>query len=322
MFLHNTDTYASYGEIYVDRVQSAEPTQTIRQDKSYELGRKGPTGASEDPPDFRFVWEENWAKWESALYQAGKDPSTDTSFNLGDIVDNTDVDIYVVTEDSDGVAQNEYVYEQSSLSELAMSWRMGSPITVRYTRDAINGKIYRQGALTHTARTALDDASPGSINPKDARVFFYSSGCTPADTDRVYRLQGFDITARFPSFSVLEIGRRDKVGVLIDPPDVSCTMDAQPGDDQPWDRFFDDAGTYLDLNTLQAQNGLIRIYDPEETEASSVLGSVVLENLKSTGGTPLRAQVRGLSTSRISADVSKEVTENSGGMICYVGDIP
>ena len=322
LFLRNQETYPGIDEIYVDRVQSAEPTETIRQDKSFELGRKGPTGASEDIPDHRFVYEVNWVKWEDGLYQAGKNPASDTSFNLGDLLDNEDIDIHLCQADDDYAVEKEYIFEQSAISEMAMTWRVGQPITTRYTREAINGKVYREGGLTHTSRGTLDSSSDGSINPKDARVFMFTSGCTPAASDRVYRLQGFDLTARFPIQSVREIGRRDKVGTLADPPDVSCNLDVQPGDDQPLDRFFTDHGTYLDLNEPQAQDALIRIYDPDDTEANTVLAAIHLENLKSTGSTPHRAQVRGLSTMRISADVVQEVTEDSGGMICYVNDMP
>lgn len=309
------------GERYLDRVQTFDPTETIRQDKSYELGRKGPVGASEDVPDFRVVWEENWVKWESGLYQAGKDPDTDTSFNLGDMLDQNDITIYLAATDDEGTVENEYVYDQTTISEVAMSWRVGSPITTRWTRDAINGKVYRGGGLTHTARGTLDDSSDGSINPKDSRVFVYTAGCTPDATDRVYRLQGFDITARFPTYDVREIGRRDKVGVLSDPPDVSVRMDVQPGDDQPLDRFFTDQTTYLDLNQPTAKHALIRIYDPDADEANTVLGAIKLEGLKSTGGTPIRAQVRGLATSQVNLEVTDEETTDSGGMVCYVGDM-
>jgi len=322
MWLRNTDTYPGVAEMYVDRVQSAEPTETIRQDKAYELGRKGPVGASEDVPDFRITWEENWVKWESGLYQAGKDPASGTSFTLGDMLDYDDVDIYLATSNDAGTFTHEYVFEQSALAEMTMTWRVGQPITTRYVREAINGKVYRQGSLVHTSRGVLDDASDGSINPKDARVFLFTSGCTPAASDQVYRLQGFDITARFPLTSVREIGRRDKVGVLAEAPDVSCTMDIQPGDDQPLDRFFSDAGTYIDLNKLVNKDGLIRIYDPSEAEASVVLAAIKLEGLRSSGATPIRAQVRGMATSRISLEVVDEATEDSGGMICYVGDLP
>ena len=88
-------------EIYCDRVQDIEPTETINQTKAYELGRKGPVGASEDPPDMRIAWTENWAKWEQGLYQAGKDPAVDTSFNLGDLMTNDNVKVYVTATDSD-----------------------------------------------------------------------------------------------------------------------------------------------------------------------------------------------------------------------------
>ena len=60
---------------------------------------------------------------------------------------------------------------------------------------------------------------------------------------------------------------------MADPPDVSCNLDVQPGDDQPLDRFFTDHGTYLDLNEPQAQDALIRIYDPDDTEANTVFVS-------------------------------------------------
>lgn len=322
LFLRNQETYPGVAEIYVDRVQNAEPTQTINMEKTFELGRKGPTGASEDVPDHRFVYEINWVKWEDGLYQAGKDPGTDTSFNMGDMLDNEDIDIYFCQADEDYNVEKEYIFEQSSVSEMAMTWRVGQAITTRYTREAINGRVYREGALTHASRGSLDTTSEGSINPKDARVFFFTSGCTPDTSDRVYRLQGFELTARFPSFSVREIGRRDKVGTLADPPDVTVNLDVQPGDDQPLDRFFTDTGTYLDLNQPLTKDGLIRIYDPTASEASSVLGAVHLENLRPSGSTPTRAQVRGLSTMRVSLEVSKEETEDTGGMICYVNDMP
>lgn len=309
-------------EIYLDRVQMMEPSLTIRQDKAYELGRKGPVGASEDPPDMRVVWEENWVKWEQGLYQGGMDPTTDTTFNLGDLVTNNDITVYVASSQNDGTFTHEIVYTSSAITEMAMSWRVGASITTRWTRECTDGRIYRQGSLTHTARGTLDDASDGSINPKDARVFIYASGCTPADSDRVYRLQGFEITARYPTYPVREIGRRAKVGTLSDPPDVSATMDVQPGDDQPFDRFFTDSGTYLSLSEPQTKNGLIRIYDPDAAEATTVLGAVLLENLRPSGGTPIRAQVRGLATSRLALEVTKEITTDSGGMVCYVGDMP
>ena len=203
-----------------------------------------------------------------------------------------------------------------------MTWRVGGPITTRWTREAVNGRIYRAGALSHTSRGTLDNTSPGSINPKDARLFIYSSGCTPSDADRIYRVQGFEITTRWPLQTVTEMGRRDKVGTLSDVPDVSANIDIQPGDDQPFDRFFDDTGTYLDMMVPKTKNALIRIYDPDADEATSVLGAIKLEGLRPTSTTPIRAQVRSLATARISLDVVQEETDDSGGMICYVGDMP
>jgi hypothetical protein len=153
-------------------------------------------------------------------------------------------------------------------------------------------------------------------------LFVFTSGCTPAASDRVYRVQGFDITARWPTQSVNEMGRRDKVGTLSDVPDVSCTLDLQPGDDQPFSMFFEDTGVYVNLMTTQIKDALIRIYDPDSAEATVVLGAIHLEGLRSSGATPMRAQVRALATARIALEVTKETTQDSGGMICYVGDLP
>ena len=319
LFGHRWGAYikneTSGSEIWADRVQRVEPTVDLRTTPYYELGRVGKIGVTQDPASFRFTAEQNLANHELAYVLAGKNPNPTAAqtFQLGDFI-GKNITAYALGRDEAGTIDREVYLTNLRLTELSYRFTIRDAIATTFGLQGTVGRWYTSGSLIHTAWGTLDDTSPGGVHGKEARVWFNTSGSTAAS--RAFRLQSFGIRAMFPVTPVAELGRRDLVGQLADSPDVTVDLDVLASDFQPLDKFFAAGGGHYDLNTPAALfDGYVRVFDPDLAEALSVISSFKLENLRLTSGTPMRAQVRGLSTMRYSLTVAKESTTDSGGLI-------
>jgi len=234
---------------------------------------------------------------------------------------NDDLTVYLLSRDNDGAIQNELEYDNGVTAEIAWRFVVGAACTTTFTINAALGKLYTSGSVIHDSWGAYDTTSPGIIKGKDAKI---TLGGTDVDTHRTYRLQSFTVRAAFPTESVRELGTRTLVGQLVGPPDVTVDFDLLSADQQPTSVLFGLTTGYYDLADPQEVDGTIRVYDPDETqEAGNIIKTFKMENLKVSAGTPIRAQVRGLATTRYTLTIGREDTENTGGLIVYTtGDLP
>lgn len=313
LWLENASTGS---KIVVPRVQSVEPSFNFPLTKYYELGRKGPIGATQSPPEFRITFEQNLINTLRAEYVlTGKDinPAGGQSYNLGDILTYASrIRAYVLNRNNDDTLMNEQVFDGLSVSEIQYRFTVGQAIMQSFTLIGASGSLLTGAAIQHAWGT-LDDTSLGAVDGKDARIWF-ASGSTPAS--REFRLQSFTIRATFPNVYVRELGRRALVGTLSDAPDVSIDFDILLADSQPSEDFFTLASnTYDYQNPLSLTNAFVRVFDPTAAEGVLVVKSFKLENLRLRQHTPIRAQVRGLATARYTMEVVQETTTDSGGLV-------
>jgi len=309
-------------EVVADRVQSIDPRYTANLEKAYELGNPSAVGTATDPPEFTVVISENLHNSEVDLVLAGKDPSSGSSFDAADFVTNDDIYIYILVRDNDDTIQNELEYSGGVTAEIVWRFVVGGACTTDFTINCKQGKLYTSGSVVHDSWGAFDTTSPGIIKGRDAKI---TLGGTDVDDNRTWRLQSFMIRCAFPVEAVRELGTRTLVGQLVGPPDITCELELLSADAQPTSALFDLTTGYYDFaepNLLATSS--IRVYDPEQAqETANVLKAWVLENLRAASGTPIRAQVRGLATTRYTLSVSKETTSGTAGLICYTtGDIP
>lgn len=303
-------------EIVVDRLQSIEPALTIRTDKYYEIGRTGAIGATLAPPEYRISTVQNLVNaLEYDWVLAGKSINFATAqqFNMGDIVTYANViNMYVLSRNQDGTMLDENEFTGLSVEELTWTFTVGGAITHGVNFIGRQGKLYTSGSLVHTAFGVLDDTSLGGIHGKDAKIWL-TSGST--DAGRAFRLQSFTIRARFPSFHVRELGNRSIVGTLMDSPDVSVDFDLLKADSQVADQFFTLTSGYYDYqNPKAAFDARVRVFDPRDTEGLTTLMMFKIDSILPTQHTPLRTQVRQLTTSRYMVTSSKENVANTGGL--------
>jgi hypothetical protein len=309
-------------EVVADRVQSIEPRLTANLEKAYELGNPSAVGTATDPPEFTVVIEENLHNSEVDLVLAGKDPTSGSVYNAADFVTNDDIYVYLLARNNAGTVINELEYGGGVTAEIASRFQVGAPCTTTFSINSKTGKLYTSGSVIHSSWGAFDTTSPGIIKGKDARI---TLGGTDIDTYRTWRLQNFTVRLVFPIESASELGTRTLVGQLPGPPDVTVDFELLSADKQPADVLFPLTSGYYDFsNPNEISQATIRLYDPDEDqESANVLKAWVLENLRASGGTPIRAQTRGLATTRYSLSVSRETTSGSAGMIVYTaGDVP
>ena len=312
---------SSGSQIVVPRVQSVEPSFNYPMQKYYELGRKGPIGVTQSPPEFRIVFEQNMLNSQRTEYLlAGKSiaPVGVQTVNLGEFLTYAGrIRGFVLNRNNDDTLMNEQAFDGLSLSELSYRFTVGQAIMQSFTFIGASGSLLTGATMQHTWG-ALDDTSVGAIDGKDARIWF-ASGSTAAT--REFRLQSFTIRATFPNVYVRELGRRSLVGTLSDAPDVSIDFDLLLADSQPTEDWFTASGALYDYaNPLNVAAAYVRVFDPTLTEGVNVVKSFKLENLKLRSHTPIRAQVRGLATARYTMDVSQETTTDSGGLIISNGN--
>lgn len=307
VFLYNSTSTET--EIWCDRVQSADPEANMPLTKVYELGRVGPVGSVTDPSTFRFNMVENLHNSEIDSYCAGKAPATSGSlFNVGELVANT-LRAAIVTRAVGGTnPDGEFVVDSGVLESVTYSFVIRGPCTVRYTIRGTTGRYYTSGSLIHTTWGVVDDASAAAVNGRDARIAF------TADSNLMYRLQRFNINVRLPAMDVAQLGTRDLAGVIQDSPDVTCDFDILHADFQPHDEWATLTTGYYDFNNPLQPDVWINVYDPDATEALTVIKAFKMENVRAATVRPLTAQVRGLATVRYTLSSVKEDTADEGGM--------
>ncbi|MFA4987964.1 MAG: hypothetical protein WC712_15400, partial [Candidatus Brocadiia bacterium] len=194
-----------------DRVQRFEPAIRTNTEVYNELGNLDPVGSASDAPEFRVSVEEYVHNCELDLLLAGKDPASDTAWNLVSYVNNGVVTAYLLERDNSDVVQGELEIGNCVVSEIQWSWQMGQPITARYTLEGRAGKRYNAANVVHDTWGAFDTSSPGAIKIKDARLFLM--GVTAGY--RVYRLQSFTLRTAYRTQVVREAGNRSLVGVVV-----------------------------------------------------------------------------------------------------------
>lgn len=304
---------SSGSQVWVDRVQRAEPNITGRIGKYYEIGRVGSVGVTQDPFDFRVVVEQNMASLEFDFLLAGKIPNASgpQQYHLGNML-GQNIQFYLAGRNDAGTIDKVIEVTGCRIAEIQWQFTIRDAITKTFTLDGTQGKWYTSG-FPVSVWGPFDDSSPGGIHGKEARIWFTSGSLA---STRQFRLQRFNIRATFPVEQPSELGRRDKVGVISDSPDVTIDFDILTTDDQPLDKLFTSMGSGWNLNQPSALfNAYVRVFDPEMSEAASVLEMIRLENCRFSQGVPTRAQVRGLATMRYSLTVSKETTADSGGLV-------
>lgn len=308
--------------IVADRVQSIDPTFTANLEKAYELGNPDPVGTATDPTEFRVAIEQNLYGSELELLLAGKNPTSGSSFNIADFLTELENKVYQLSRDNAGAILNELVYEDVVLADITWRFVQGGPCRTTFTLNGRLGKLYASGSAPHQQWGGFDTSSPGIIKGKDARLYL---GGNAEPTNRIYRLQSFNLRATFPIQTVRELGNRELVGYLVDVPDATLDFELLSADHQPHDVLTNLITGYYDFNDLQEVDGAIRLYDPDSSTqlTTDVIKAWKLENLRAATGTILRSQVRGMATTRYSLSIGKADTSDTGGVLVYVNtDIP
>jgi len=302
-------------QIVVDRVQSVEPTFQLPTQSYYELARKGKIGITQNPPEYRIVFDQNMVNSLEAEYVlAGKGiaPAGAQSYHMGDILTYASlIRGYVLNLTNAGAVLNEQEYTGLSVAEMSFRFTVGGALMQTVTMIGTTGKLYTAANVVHGAFGALDNVSLGGIHGKDARIWF-TSGSVAAD--RGFRLQNFTIRATFPNVYVRELGTRALAGTLSDSPDVTVDFDILLADDQPTEKFFTLTTFYDYANPVAAFNAFVRVFHPNDAEALTVVKSFKIDNVRAVTHTPIRAQVRGLATARYSLTMSQEAVADTGGL--------
>lgn len=312
IWLKNTTTGS---QIVADRIQSYEATGSFNTQEYRELGRKGLIGVTQDSPEYRVSIEQNMSNsLELDYVLSGKSlaGATPLSYNMGDILTYAGLlEAYALKKTQAGALLNEHLISGCSVSELAFRFSVNSAIMQSVSLIGTSGKLYKAASTVHSWG-ATDDTSLGGVHGKEARLWLTSGSVA---TTRAYRLQNMNIRVSFPAVYVRELGRRALVGTLSDSPSVSMDFDILLADDQPTEKFFTDQTTYYDLDQpTSAFSAYVRVFDPTASEGTSVIKSFKMDNVLPVSHTPVRSQVRGLSTARYSLIMSKEATADTGGL--------
>jgi len=305
----------------ISRAQNIEFRGTYTTEKIYELGRVGPIGSAQDPADLAVTWEVNlYEELRSEFVLSGKDVDVDTSYNMGDLIGENDNELYLLILDTAGNLDDEVVYKDMTVARITWRFQVGAVCTTTIEVEGSGGSWLTTPA--HGAQT-LDPTSIGGAKGKEARIWFGdSAGSGPTAADRAFRLQSFTIQAAFPLETVRELGRRQIVGKLANPVDVTVDFDVLAADYQPHNSFFEATGADYDLTDPKLVDIIyVRLYDPDLAEGNTAIRAWKIENCRATDTTPQRAQVRGLATSRYALTSEKETTTDSGGLIVYKGDV-
>lgn len=301
--------------VFIDRLQNIEPSFQYRTDPNYELGHKSKIGVNQQPPEFRITMLQNMTNnMKLDFLMAGMDvaPAVQQQYNITDLLETASyLKAYALLLNNDDTRFAEQEFTGMSVAEVVYTFTVGAANTLSVTFNGTSGSMRTTG-FVNAVKTATWDTTEGSIQGKDASVYFTSG--SSSTTDRIYRLQSFTIRATFPSVYVKELGRRANVGTLNDVPDVNCDFEVLAADSQPTEIFFAGTTTFDYVNPKPAFNSYVRVFDPALTEYAGVVRFFRLENCVPVSHTGVRSQVRGLSTMRYSMTVSKETTANTGGM--------
>jgi hypothetical protein len=305
-------------EIVASRIQRFDPNVNHNTEVHHELGTVDPVGFSSESPRMRISFEELVHSVAMDLLMAGQADSA-TTWNLGHYLNNGDIRLSLLERTNADVVAGESEYDGCVITEVAWEWRVQQAVTARYTVEGRLGKRYKTGSTPHTSWGAQDTTSPGAIKAKDARLFLGGTGATA----RVFRIQGMTLRCQLRATPVSELGSRALVGYVVEPPDAMLDVDVAVADEQPDSTLFEYNGSsYYDYGLpVTIATSAIRIYDPEDAEATTVLRAWKLENLVINTATPTPANVRGLNVKRYSMPIYKATTAGSAGVIGYLGDI-
>ena len=301
-------------DLWVQRVQSVEPTGTSNSTDYFQLGSVDKAGNTLDPTTFRLVVEENLHDSTLDMTLAGVNPTTGSGYWAGNIPSQTNTGYLVARNDSDAVF-SEIAYGTLRVSEIQYRFVINGACTAQYTLEGTTGSYIKQAPFVHPTWGSFDALTPGAVHGKDARVCFGSN----AAGSKAYRLQSFTIRVQFPVQTVKELGNRQLVGQLVDTPNCTVDFDLDPADYQPADVFFpvstDGGTTSYVLSQPTSTNVYINLYDPTLAEALTVIKSWKLENMRPTTSTPMQGRVRQLTTARWSMTNVSVSTAGSGGVI-------
>jgi len=313
--------YPSLPLTWIGRLQSIDPAWNANTTQYYELGNFDPVGFGLDPTDFTLSFQQNIVTQDSDFLLAGKNPTSATSFNLGDIINASGSAAAYLTVRSNPSTNPTSIYALTNLTtvELTYSYQIKQPCTFTPRVQATVGRWYTTGNFgTLPAGVSTwgtpDTTSAGAIRGRDCRITFGNP------TSQAYRLQAFHLKATFPVQKIEEMGTRAMVGYLAEPPDVTVDYDILSADDQPHDQWATLTSGYYDFNNLTGGSTVyVTLYNPTAAEATTAVRGWRIENLVAATSTPVRAQVRGLSTVRYSMKVTKANTSGTGGVVIFKG---
>lgn len=316
LYVRNTVlSSGSATDLWVQRLQSVEPTGTSNSTDYFQIGSVDKAGNTLDPTTFRMVIEENLHDSTLDMTLAGVNPTSGSGFWAGNMVSQTNTG-YLLSRNDAGTVIGEVAYGVLRVSEVQYRFVMNGACTAQYTLEGTTGSYIYQAPFVHPTWGNFDALTPGAVHGKDARIAFGSANSL---ANKAYRLQSFTIRVQFPVQTVRELGNRQLVGQLVDTPNVTVDFDLNPADFQPTDVFFPvstDGGTssYV-LSQPGTVNVFINLYDPALAESASVIKSWKLENMRPNTSTPMQGRVRQLTTARWSMTNVSVSTATSGGVI-------
>jgi hypothetical protein len=313
--------YPSLTAAWIDRLQSIDPSWSANTTQYYELGNFDPVGYGSDPTEFNLSFAQNVVATESDFLMAGKNPAVATSFNMGDIINASGslAGYLVMRKNPNTNPTSVYALTNMTTTELTYSFVIKQPCTFTPRIMASIGRWYTAAGIASLPAAVAtwgtpDTASAGAIRGRDARITFGNL------TSQAFRLQSFNIKATFPVQKVEELGTRAMVGLLAEPPEITVDYDILLADDQPHDQWATLTSNYYDFNNLTGGSTVyITLYSPTATEATTPVQSWRVDNLVAATATPIKAQVRGLSTVKYSLKVSKAQVAGSGGLTVFKG---
>lgn len=313
-FLKNESTGSSAS---VDRVQSFDPAYSAATTKYHELGRVGPVGVTQAPPQVRLSLVQNITdSIELEALMTGKSqaqPAPAIQYNMGNLLTYANLlTNFLLARNQDDTILHELQMQGMSVSDLTFNFTIGGACTLTVGYIGKNLTVLTSANVVHSSWPTLDNTSLGGIHGKDSRMWL-SSGSTA--TARLYRVQQATIKATFPTQYVGELGNRQFAGTMADSPDVTLGLDILAADDQPNDALYQTAGGGYDYTQpLAPFDARLRLFDPNNSEGGSVIRMWKLAQVVATGGNPQKAQVRGLATMHYDLIVTKENVSQDGGL--------
>jgi len=318
-FIKNESTGSSAS---IDRVQSFDPNYTAATTKYHELGRVGPVGATQAPPQTRLTLDQNITdSIELEALLTGKSqaqPAPAIQYTMGDVVRYaSQITAFLLARNQDDSILHEIMMGGNSVSELSYMFTTGGACHMQLGLIGKNLTVLTAANVVHTVWPSLDNASKGGIHGKDSRMWLTSGS---GATSRQYRVQQATIRCAFPTQYVAELGNRQFAGTMSDSPDVTLAFDILAADDQPNDVLYTligggvGVGGYDYTQPLPAFDARLRLFDPDNSEGGSVIRMWKVGNVKATQGSPSRAQVRGLATMHYEVLSTLENVSGDGGL--------